>query len=370
MDKATMKFDRGNLTEIRLPNRLLNENVLNGTILMILITCTVASFVAQKSAYKLALSEEEDDIEEDVDEQFMKTHERILIPMKNLNLVDDLIELAVSIKSKKNKIGLYALNVIDKESVSSEAKAKKIVERAAVVASSTDNILNSLMRYDINILNGISGSVKEQKITDIILGQTESLGSSVDLYGPLTDGVLNKCNTTTFIYKSIQSIATIKRYHVIIPERAEREIGFALWFLKIWNLGNNTNAKFVFYGSETTLHLLKEIHDKHPVPATFILFTDWENIMDLSNEILKDDALIIVMSRKVNLSYNQMMSNIPSLMNTNFENNNVLLIYPLQTGIESNKVGLKNSVTTEGLTENLEILDEVRIKIAKLFKKK
>ena len=370
VDKSTMKFNQGNLAEIKLPNRLLNENVLNGTILMILITCTIASFVAQKSGYKLALREDEDDVEDDVDDQFLKTDERILIPMKNLDSVDDLIQLAVSIKSKKNKLGLYALNVIEKETTSSENKAKKIVERAAVVASSTDNILNSLTRFDLNILNGISGVVREQKITDIILGQTESLGSSENLYGPLTDGVITKCNTTTYIYKSVQSIATVKRYIVVIPERAEREIGFALWFLKIWNLGNNTNAKFVFFAAETTLNLLKEIHEKHPVQADFKLFNDWDEFMIIIDQIQKDDALVVVMSRKINLSYNAMMANIPSVMNNYFEQHNVLLIYPLQSGIASSKVGLKNSVTTEGLTENLEILDDVRIRIAKLFKKK
>jgi Kef-type K+ transport system membrane component KefB len=36
------------------PVRLLNESVLNGTILMILVTCTVASFVAQKGAQGIA----------------------------------------------------------------------------------------------------------------------------------------------------------------------------------------------------------------------------------------------------------------------------------------------------------------------------
>ena len=36
------------------PIRLLNESVLNGTILMILVTCTMASFSAQRGAHNLA----------------------------------------------------------------------------------------------------------------------------------------------------------------------------------------------------------------------------------------------------------------------------------------------------------------------------
>ena len=39
------------------PIRLLNDNVLNGTIIMILVTCTIASFATEKSGKKIALSE-------------------------------------------------------------------------------------------------------------------------------------------------------------------------------------------------------------------------------------------------------------------------------------------------------------------------
>jgi Kef-type K+ transport system membrane component KefB len=370
-DKTEMTFTEGRLADIKMPNRLLNESVLNGTILMILITCTVASFVAQKGAYNIALME--DDSEETEDGESTESNERILIPMKNIDTVEELVQLAVTIKSKKNKAGLFALNVISNNgtSLTQESKAKKIVDKAAVVASATDNKLNMLMRYDLNILNGIAGVVKEQKISDIILGQTESLGSGDSMYGPLTDGVLNKCNTTTFIYKSVQPISTIKQYIVVIPERAEREIGFPFWLLKIWNLGKNTGSKIMFYGSETTINLIKDIHSKHPVDAGFNVFSDWEDFLILSRSVNKDDAFVVVMSRKPNLSYNNTMQNIPGYMNKYFDKNNVILIYPLQLGIHgSSKIDLKNPGALDTFTENLERFEDVSKMIGKLFKKK
>ncbi|GGD32313.1 cation:proton antiporter [Flavobacterium orientale] len=370
-DKTEMVFVEGKLVDIKMPNRLLNENVLNGTILMILITCTIASFVAQKGAYNIALMD--DDSDEQEEGKPTDGDERILIPMKNIDTVEELIQLAVTMKSKKNKTGLFALNVINNNSssLSKESKAKKIVDKAAVVASATDNRLNMLMRYDLNILNGITSVVREQKISDIILGQTESLGSTDSLYGPLTDGVLNKCNATTFIYKSVQPIATIKRHLVIIPERAEREIGFPFWLLKIWNLGKNTGSKIIFYASETTINLIKDVHSKHPVDADFNIFTDWEDFLILSRNLNKDDAFVVIMSRKPNLSYNATMQNIPGYMNKYFNKNNVILIYPLQTGIEgSTRIDLKNPGALDTFTENLERLDDVRKLIGKLFKKK
>ena len=367
-DKTQMSFVNGKLADIKMPNRLLNENVLNGTILMILITCTIASFVAQKGAYNIALAEnDETDSEDDV---VIESDEKILIPMKSVDSVDELINLAVTIKSKKNKTGLFALNVISNNASTAvlESKAQKIVKRAAVVASSTDNSLNMLMRYDLNILNGVSSVVKEHKISDIILGQTESLGASDSLFGPLTDGILNKCKTTTFIYKSVQPLSTVKRFIVVIPERAEREIGFPFWLIKIWNLGKNTSSKIVFYGSETTINFIKDIHAKHPVDAEFNLFSDWDDFLILSRHINKDDTLVVIMSRKLNLSYNSVMSNIPGFMNKYFDKNNVLIVYPLQSTLSGSKLDLKSSAALETFTENIERLDDVRKLIGKLFR--
>jgi Kef-type K+ transport system membrane component KefB len=368
-NKTRLNFSQGLLTEIKTPLRLLNENVLNGTILMILITCTIASFVAQNGAYKLALAEDDSKDEEGQDE----SDEKILIPLKNIDTVDELVNLSITIKSKNNKSGLYGLNVINNNAGAgtSEVKSKKILDRGQVVASSTDNHLNTLLRYDLNVLNGITSIVKEHKITDIIVGITDTSSPGENLFGNLTEGILNKCFTTTFVYKSIQPIATIKRYIVVVPEKAERELGFPFWLLKIWNLGKNTGAKLVIYASTQTLNLLKEIQSNHPTEVEFNDFSDWNDFLILSRNIQKNDCLVVVMSRKSHLSYHTTMSSIPAYMTKYFSLNNVLLIFPLQSGIEqSTKVDLMNPAALETFTENLERLDEVRKLITKLFRKK
>src|SRR5690606_6802790 len=45
-------------TAAGIPIRLLNEDVLNGTIIMILVTCTISSFLVEKASRQLALDEE------------------------------------------------------------------------------------------------------------------------------------------------------------------------------------------------------------------------------------------------------------------------------------------------------------------------
>ncbi len=47
------------------PIHLLDEDILNGTILLILISCAISSFVVEKAAHNLALKEAEDAGEEE-----------------------------------------------------------------------------------------------------------------------------------------------------------------------------------------------------------------------------------------------------------------------------------------------------------------
>lgn len=345
------------------PERLLNESVLNGTILMILVTCTIASFLAQKGAQNIALMEssEDDGIAEGVET------ERILIPVNQEDTIEELINLSTAIKSKSNKRGLYALNIIDEENANgtSEKRARKILDKATSIAAGTDTFIHELLRFDLNVVNGISNVVKEHKITDMVLGLHSEKGISDNFIGNLTEGILTKCNTTTLIYKAAQPLSTIKRYIIVVPEKAEREIGFPFWLLKIWNIARNSGAKLVFYASKTTIDIIKDIKLRHPVNAEFVVFTDWNDFLILARDIKLDDNLCIIMSRKDYLSYQQNMLKIPSYLNKYFQKNNYLLVYPSQIGVEENQdTNFKNPA----FLDSIEKIDYISKTITNLFK--
>ncbi len=97
-------------TENGEPIRLLNDGILNGTIIMILVTCTLASFATQKSANKIAFAEQSTDGNVD-------NVEKILIPLSNPDTIEELVGLSTIIKSKNKMDGLYALNIIKNDGV-------------------------------------------------------------------------------------------------------------------------------------------------------------------------------------------------------------------------------------------------------------
>ena len=346
------------------PERLLNDSILNGTILMILFTCTIASFVTQKGAQNIALSEMAENTEEEE-----STQEKILVPVNNAENTEELINLALIVKSKNNRTGLFALTIIDNQTTNSkeEKEAKKILKKAIVTASATDNHLTDLLRYDLNIANGITSVVKENKITDIILGLTTQKGISNNFLGNLTEGILAKTNVTTLIYKPSQPLSTIKRHLVFVPERAEREIGFPFWLLKIWNIARNTGSKIVFYCDKQTIEIISDVRKKHPILCDFVEFNDWDNFLILSREIKDDDNLIFVMSRKDRISYHNYMIKIPTYLNKYFIKTNFILVFPVQSGgdeFSNNDLHNQTALNTIGK------LDDIGKSILNIFRKK
>ena len=63
------------------PIRLLGESVLNGTILMILATCTISTFATQRGAHNIAIKGVREN-----DESTEHQDEHILIPVSNEEL--------------------------------------------------------------------------------------------------------------------------------------------------------------------------------------------------------------------------------------------------------------------------------------------
>lgn len=327
------------------PIRLLSENILNGTVLMILFTCTLASFATQKGAKNIALSESSEAAAEEEENK-----EKILIPISNIDTTDELVNLGVTIKSPKNKTGLYALSIVDNSKLdgSADRYAKKILNKATVTASATDNMLHPILRYDLNIVNGITSVIKEHKISDLILGLHIQKDISDSFLGNLTEGILTKCNITTLIYRPAQPFGTIKRHIIVIPENAEKEIGFSFWLAKIWAIARNSGAKLLFYGNNNTLKIIQEILLKQSMEATFKEFSDWDDFLILGRDFHQNDNLIIVLSRKDKPSYQSNMSKIPTYLNKYFKKMSYILIYPMQIGVsEATQIDFKNSTYIE-----------------------
>lgn len=310
------------------PVRLLNESVLNGTILMILFTCIVSTFATQVGAHNIAMKGDVSDAE-DSDKERVAEH--VLIPVEPNSKTEELVALGIAITKQKHR-SLYALRALDNRLDDSDTQkdAQKLLDRAVTAASAANIHIDSLLRYDVNEVNAIVSVVLERNITDLVVERNnfETAQFSRSLHD-----IVYGTNVTTFIYRSAQHFATIKRHIVVVPKRAELEAGFNTWVLRVRHLAHDTKSRLLFYATEPTLQQLQKKRRKVDI-ATYSAYPAEENlerqISNILQEIKSDDCLWVVMSRKDGVSYQTCMSRVPAFMERSLPQSSYVLLFPVQ----------------------------------------
>lgn len=306
------------------PVRLLNEHVLNGSILLILISCTVSSFVSMASGQKIAEIDNEDTVSGNNHEE-----ENILLAVNYEKTVEKMVNLGILIKAHSNTDNVFALNVINEDKNESSVKnAEKLLHLATDAAASADVNFKTLKRYDNDVINGVNNVIKEQKITDLIIGLEDEKGFSPSFVYNLYNGYLQNDDVNVLVYHAAQPLSTIKRYAVMIPEKAHKEAGFFHALLRVWNIARNSGATLVFYASENILDILQRIIKKANIEAEFIIMNSWKDGENTASQIKEDEALILFMAKRGMQSYIPRMRLVPEMLNKNLNNNNYLLIFP------------------------------------------
>ena len=349
------------------PIRLLNEDVLNGTILMILITCTISSFIVERSSQRLALIEENKSAEPEGDE-------KILISLAYPDAVTELVDLGLMLRAQNNITPVYALTVISDTSddTNLHSTGKKIMNKAISHAASSGSAIVPLTRFDMNITNGIIYTIMEQKITDIVIGLHHQANAKM-FFGDITEHLLKRIPETVYIYKSSQPFNTIKRMVVAVSSRAELEPGFSHWFFRICNIAREGGMPVEFYATASTIKELKDqqLLIKSSPKINYHGFDQWDDFLVFTREVKRDDLFLIISSRKGHPSYQTALEKLPYYLSNYFSENSLILLYPKQVdyGIKMDDVQHFDSTLAGTISEKVSSIGKAGNALKRIFKK-
>ena len=303
---------------------LLNDDVLNGTVVMILVSCTISSIVTEKAARKIASAE----LKAEKSHQQLGD-ERILIPISNPATMPHLIEFGNLIKPSNNKKALFALNI---ESQNDENVASsKLMDSADNLAAATDNKLTRIVKNDINIANCIVETIEEENITDVLVGIHKKNKFVDTFFGNTIERLLKEAGQTIFICNQKKPTNSVKRLIVVVPAKAELETGFAVWFNRVKNIATNLSIKLVLYGNKDTNIALKKLCGTYnDLVVSFRELASWEDFLIITKAVKPNDSVIIISARKGTLSYNPLFEKLPYYLTKYFTENNFAIVFPKQ----------------------------------------
>lgn len=307
---------------------ILDDNVLNGTIILILVTCIVASFATEKAAVKAVLEGEQALPDEDDNKH---KDEQILIPIANPKNMSKVLEFAILIKDKKSKNPLDILTVVpnDTEAEINIKKANEGLEEFIKDATASDTQADIISTIDHNPGSGMARMAKETMADIILLGWPRRIGFIDKLIGEKLDLVL-KTDKLLFICDFHTPMIDNKKIAVAVPPFAELEMRFELWVDKVTELAKELSLPLVFFCNETTEKTLKKMADDKGVGknTSFELLDDWNDFLILSRSVGENDLFILVSARRGSVSYLHIQDNLPTRMERYFTNNNKIIVYP------------------------------------------
>lgn len=311
--------------------RLLNDDVLNGTILMILVTTIVSSFVTERASRKIAINNE---AQEKVGET--KGEENILIPISNPDNIVNLVNLALIIKNPRRKDGLVALNVVndDHGSAVKQAQGEKYLEKSAMISAAADVEMHTVSRYDLNIAAGIIHTIKEYNVSDVVIGLHRKINLVDSFWGGTAESLLKSTHRQVMIAKCLMPVNTLRRIIVAVPQKAEYEAGFTKWVNQVSRMGEQLGCRVHFFAHPETLDRLKVLINKKfkGLRSEFSELVDWDDLLLLTGQVNFDHLLVIISARKGSISYDTSFERLPSQLSKYFSNNSLLVVYPDQYG--------------------------------------
>jgi Kef-type K+ transport system membrane component KefB len=319
---------------------LVDDQMLNGVVIMILVTCVASTLMTQKAAVELSLansyyhnirSTTSSDTYSDQNDD-----EKILICVKYPEIAPKLVYLSLLMRNQKLNRELVALNVVydDKDSNEARQDGLRLLEELQQQASASEVRMQTQVRLASNIANGIKHAFREFACSEVIMGMHVHKDVSQKFWGEFIQSLYNGLNRQIILTRFEQPMSTLRLIQVAVPSRAELEQGFHRWLERLCRFAEQLDCRILFHGREETFKFIRAfIEKKHPsVRGEYKIMGHWNELPTLAAGIMKDHLFVVVTARKGTISYKTALDRLPDELTKYFSGTNLMIIFPDQYG--------------------------------------
>ena len=314
---------------------LVSDDMLNGVVLMILVTCVISTLMTERAAQQIVIANSQ----QPSANSRRKDDEKILLCVKYPEIAPQLLEQAILMRRTHQKSahhGLVALNVVyDDESASRHREeGLRLLEKLEQQAAAADVPMQTQVRLATNIANGIKHAFRETACSEIILGMHVHTERNAKFWGDFLQSLYNGLNRQIMLSRFVQPLTTLRRIQVAVPSRAEFEPGFHRWLERLCRLAGQLDCRIQFHGRQESLTLIAEyINNLHPsVRTEFTPMGHWNELPQLAAHIADDHLFVVVTARKGTISYKNALERLPDELQRYFSGKNLMIIFPDQYG--------------------------------------
>lgn len=312
---------------------LMDSAVLDGVVMMILISCIISSIATDQAAKKLKIDTEGTNKQERRDST-ARDDEKILIPLNNPDNIETLMSTAFMMRNQKLKRGLICLNIINDADHSDKTQnhSKMCLDMANKLASAADVPVQTQTRLAVNFVTATIHSLRENDASELLIGLHKKRNNDDSFLGLFAEGLIENTSRQITIVSMNMPANTISKIVVAVPEKAEYERGFYRWINRIARMAEDLSCQMDFYATETTANLIMAyMNERHKsVRAEYEELYSWNDFTALRHELSPDNLFVVVTSRKGSISYQKAFDKLQSQLQTLFTESSLMLIFPDQ----------------------------------------
>jgi len=348
--------------------KIIDENALNGTILLILVTCLVATIVTENAARRILTSEKDEPMPNGTSLE----DEHILIPLANLNNMEQLLEFAIFLKNTKSNYPVTILTVVpnNEEAEINLVKAKKNLQSLVKMASANETKVIIKATIDHNIGSGIIRASFEVMADTLIIGWPRKTRLLERFIETKTASIISQTSKAIYICYFGFPLSTHKKMVVSCPPLAELEPGFEIWLSKISVLSKELSLNVFCYCNPKSQEAITDQFTQRKINNGFVFSEkfDLEDLQVLQQYVSPEDLLIYIAARRASVSYDNCMENIQEKLERQFTTNSKIIIYPRTYQIDS-KYNEYGDINPDPLNQGIEKFQKLGKDIGNLLKR-
>ena len=312
---------------------LMNNAVLDGVVMMILISCIISSLATDQAAKKMKVANEGTNKKVRRDST-SRDDEKILIPINEPSNIGTLMSTAFMMRNQQLKRGLICLNIINDADLSdkTQAHSRECLEMATQLASAADVPVQTQTRLAVNFVTATIHALRENDASELLIGLHRQRHKGDSFLGQFAQGLIDGMSRQLIIVNMNIPANTIRKIVVAVPEKAEYEKGFYRWINRIARMAEDLGCPMDFYATETTGNLIMHyMRDRHKsVRDDYEILDSWNDFPALRHELHPDHLLVVVTARRGSISYQKSFAKLPYQLQTDFAQQSLMLIYPDQ----------------------------------------
>ena len=318
--------------------QLVNDDMLNGVVLMILVTCIVSTIVTERTAQSIVMEETVSLRPEG------GNGEKTLVCVKYPEIAPQLLSMAILMRNLRQNRGLVLLNVVydDGQSTTGREQGLRLLEKLEQQAAASEVHVQTQVRLASNIANGIKHAFREYACSEIVMGMHVHTDRNPKFWGEFIQSLYNGLNRQIILTRFVQPLNTLRLIQVAVPSRAEFEPGFRRWLERICRLAGQLDCRVVFHGRQESLELIENyIRLYHSsVRAQYTPMSHWNELPKLASSIGDDHMFVVITARKGTISYKNALERLPDELQQHFSGKNLMIVFPDQYGAETKDDGM------------------------------